>query len=69
MNPRSILTGLLLIVFSGSIISCGSSTKVTNTKETSVGQQLSDLDDAHQKGIVTDGEFKRLKKAIIKAND
>jgi hypothetical protein len=48
---------------------CGSDTRVTTNSQISVGQQLSDLENAHQRGIISDSEYKRLKKVIIRKND
>lgn len=69
MNSRSIFTSLLLVALSASLSSCGSSTKVTNTSQTSVGQQLLDLEQARNRGVITEKEYERLKKAVIKNND
>ncbi len=69
MNFRSILSSSVLILISASLTSCGSSTKVTSTNERSVGQQLSDLNDARVQGIITEKEYSRLRKAIISKND
>ena len=69
MNLRPVISSVMLVAISSSITSCGSSTKVTNTKETSVGQQLIDLDHARQQGIINDSEYAKLKKAVIKNND
>jgi hypothetical protein len=68
MNTRIILTGILLLITATALTNCGSDTKITNTKEISVGQQLADLENAHQRGIITDGEYKKLKRALIKKN-
>ena len=48
MNARSILTSVQLAGISASLTACGSGSKVTNTKETSVGQQLMDLQNARE---------------------
>ncbi len=69
MNLRFLLTSLVLAALSASLTGCGSSTKVTNTSQTSVGQQLTDLDRARQQGIIDEKEYLKLKKAIIKNND
>lgn len=70
MNFRSLLSSTAVVALSASLTSCGgTSTKVTSTNERSVGQQLTDLNQAHQQGIITDSEYKSLKKAIIKKND
>jgi hypothetical protein len=69
MNYRNIISSLLLAILSVSLTGCGSSTKVTSTNERSVGQQLTDLEQARREGIITDREYSRLKKAIISKND
>ena len=69
MNSRALFSSLLLIAIFCPLTSCGSSTKVSNTNERSVGQQLTDLEQAHRQGIITDREYSKLKKAIISKND
>ncbi len=68
MNFHTISTCLLITALSPILTGCGG-TKVTNTAQTSVGQQLTDLENARQRNIVTEKEYARLKKAIIKNND
>jgi hypothetical protein len=57
---------LLLLVSAG----CGS-TKVSTQTNTnaSVGQQLMDLQKAHDQGLINDTEYAKLKDAIIKKNE
>ena len=55
---------LLLALHAG----CGS-TKVENQSNSSVGQQLMDLEKAHNQGIITDEEYEKMKKAIVKKHD
>lgn len=69
MNARSILSSVLLVAVSSSLTSCFSSSKVQSKNEASVGQQLTDLERAYQQGIITEKEYLKLKKAIIKNND
>ena len=69
MNFRAILSSLLLIALSASLTGCFSSSKVLSKNEASVGQQLTDLEKARQQGIITEKEYLKLKKAIIKNND
>lgn len=69
MNSRSIFSCILLASIALPLTGCGSSTKVTNTSQLSVGQQLNDLENARQRGIITDKEYAKLRKAIIKNND
>ena len=69
MNVRSILSSVLLVALSGSLTSCFSSSKVDSKNEASVGKQLTDLDTAYKQGIITESEYLKLRKAIIKNND
>lgn len=69
MKHALIIPGLILIFNALALTGCGTSTKVTSTNERSVGQQLTDLEQARQQGIITDREYNRLKKAIINKND
>lgn len=69
MSFRSIISSVLLIAVSGGLSACFSSSEVSNKNEASVGQQLLDLDRAHQQGIITEKEYTRLRKVIIKKND
>ena len=47
---------------------CASKTTASN-QGVSVGQQLQDLDKAYKDGTISQKEYERLKKAIIKQND
>jgi hypothetical protein len=63
------IAGLFMIGFvlmSG--IGCGS-TKVSTETNASVGQQLLDLEKAHKEGVISDKEYQRLRKALVKDND
>ena len=69
MTLRTILSTLLLVAVSCTLTSCFSSSKVLSKNEASVGQQLIDLERARQQGIITEKEYLKLKKALIKDND
>ena len=69
MNFRAFLSSIALITVSCTATGCFSSSKVSSKNEASVGQQLTDLDRARQQQIITEKEYLRLKKAIIKNND
>ena len=68
MSIRFVVSALSIVMVAVSLSACGG-TKVTTTNEVSVGQQLSDLDRARSQGIIDEGEYKRLKKALIKRYD
>ena len=69
MNFRTLLSFILIAAFSCSLTSCFSSSKVDSKNEASVGKQLTDLDTAYKQGIITESEYLKLRKAIIKNND
>jgi hypothetical protein len=78
MNARSIVRKLDSLFWIAGIVSvvfllvmnsgCGS-TKVSTENTASVGQQLLDLQKAHDQGLVSDKEYEKLRKAIVKKND
>ena len=47
---------------------CGS-TKVEILSNSSIGQQLIDLEKAHNQGIISDQEYEKLKKALVQKHD
>lgn len=68
MNTR-IATRIPLALLTLFAASCVSSSEVKNTGQVSTGQQLTDLTNAYRQGAITEKEYLRLKKAIIKNND
>ena len=69
MNFRFITSSLLVVLVSASLSSCFSSSKVQSTSEGSVGEKLIKLEQARQQGIISEKEYAKLKKRIIKDND
>ena len=69
MTTRVVSTCILLIAGVLCLPSCISSSKLQSTNEASVGRQLTDLDNAYRQGVVTEKEYLKLRKAIIKKND
>jgi len=55
-----------VLIFGG--VGCRSS-KVSTEQGSSVGQELMDLEKAHNQGVITDKEYAKLKKALIKKHD
>jgi hypothetical protein len=45
---------------------CGSSTQIKEAPQTTLGQELLDLDKAHKEGVISEDEYKKLKKDIMK---
>jgi hypothetical protein len=69
MKLQSMFAAGFLASFPFILTACGSGNAVSPAHETSVGQQLSDLDNAYRQGIISEREYKRLKKALINRYD
>lgn len=61
----SLMLAALAMVSSG----CGTTTRVNNVTNDSVGKQLLDLEQAYKNGIITESQYNDLKKSIINKND
>ena len=48
---------------------CGSTTKteIKESPKTTLGQELIDLEDAYKKGVITEAEYEKQKKALLKS--
>lgn len=69
MMTRVKLSALIvLLLFSVSFWGCGGGGAKVKSKitTTSLGQELTDLDRAHSQGIITDKEYEKAKKGLIK---
>ncbi len=60
---------LPIILLAPMLAGCGSKAEVMNVNERSAGQQLSDLNAARRDGIVSDKEYEKMRRAIVKKND
>ena len=69
MSIHVVFSGILLAMSPLALVGCFSSSEVKSSNEASVGQQLTDLDRAYHQGIITEKEYMRLKKALIKRHD
>ena len=77
MKGSRVLIVLVAVMMALSVSSCGclggskgGEAKVeTTTKSTTLGQELQDLDDAHKKGIISDQEYEKQKKELLKRQD
>ncbi len=56
---------LLLCAFMAFTPGCGSTTKVNVDNSKTIGQELKDLDEAYQKGIINREEYEKAKKRIV----
>lgn len=68
MTPARITLVLIPLAAIGILLpACGRKTQVT-TDTTTKGQELQDLDDARSKGIITENEYQRQRKRILKGD-
>lgn len=57
---------VLIAVLGGTCVGCGSSTKVdVASKNTTVGQELQDLEDARDRGLITEDEYQKQRRRIM----
>jgi hypothetical protein len=64
---RSIATTLVLaLTLYGGLASCGGSTANIDARTTTLGQELQDLDQAREQGLLSEKEYKQKRKAIMK---
>jgi len=67
MPFRRVILLALLAALAGSLTGCGgggAKVQSVNTS-TTMGQELQDLDDAYQKGIITQSEYESAKQRIM----
>ena len=69
MTSRTVTIVILSAAAACLQTACFSSSELQNTNQASVGQQLTDLDRAYREGIITEKEYLKLRKAIIRKND
>ena len=65
----TLLAALVAANLTAPLLSGCASKHTVSTPSASVGQQLQDLEKAYKDGTITQREYERLKKAIIKKND
>jgi hypothetical protein len=63
--PLSLALVLLAALVTAPIAGCGSSAKV-EARTATVGQELQDLEDARNKGLLTEDEYARKRAEIMK---
>jgi Short C-terminal domain len=58
---------VIILLFSGvGFIGCGGGGAQVKAKQTTLGQELTDLDKAYKEGIITEKEYNKAKKDILK---
>jgi len=67
MKRITVIAMVTLVIISFVLAGCGGSkTEIQQSPQTTLGQELMDLDKAHNEGIITDDEYKKKKKEIMK---
>ena len=69
MRRLRVLAMIILIPFGASLAGCGGGEGgevKSNITSTTVGQELIDLESAYKKGAITEKEYERAKKKILK---
>jgi hypothetical protein len=67
MKKVAVIAVACLLIVSFLLVGCGSSTKteIQESPQTTLGQELMDLDKAHKEGVISDDEYKKMKKEIM----
>jgi uncharacterized membrane protein len=55
-----------LIALAPNFVGCGGGGAKVQTRSTTSGQELMDLEEAYEKGIITEKEYNKQKKKILK---
>ena len=58
---------VIILLFSGvGFIGCGGGGAKVKAKQSTLGQELTDLDKAYKKGIITEKEYNKAKQDLLK---
>ena len=66
MKTVRLLILAALIALAPNVIGCGGGGARVETRSTTKGQELMDLEEAYEKGIITEKEYNKQKKRILK---
>lgn len=66
---RTLFRLLSLLAAAFLLTACGGGGATTQTNTKSAGEQLQDLDKARADGLITDREYERMRKRIVRDND
>ncbi|MGE3310160.1 MAG: SHOCT domain-containing protein [Limisphaerales bacterium] len=66
--PFRIVVAASVVAYGLAVAGCGSS-KPTPVSSKSAGEQLLELNEAKEKGLISDREYERMRKNIVRSND
>lgn len=65
-RPTRVISTFLLAAPLAVLPACGGSKASVQSKSTTVGQELKDLEDARDRGLITESEYKKQREKIMK---
>lgn len=65
-NPKRLILSALLLLSAGTLVGCGGGGADVRTTTVSKGQELQDLKNAFDSGAISQEEYERLRKEVIK---
>ena len=67
LGKLSVVALLIFVILMGGVFAgCGGGGAKVQQSSTTLGQELTDLQAAHEKGIISDKEYERARKEILK---
>jgi hypothetical protein len=66
MKKLGAFFSVVILVMSLSLMGCGGGGAKVQASSTTLGQELVDLQEAYEKGIITEKEYNNLKKKVMK---
>lgn len=65
MKMRSLIVPALALLCSMGLTACGGGGAKVQASNTTIGQELMDLEESYKKGLITEKEYKKTKELIL----